>query len=250
MQTHALRRREFKYLISPDLVPAIASLVRPTCVPDPHAGFDGTYRIRSLYLDTPDLRLFKANEREAPERYKARVRSYPDGRGRSPVFFEIKRRTHDIIRKSRHPVAPELLDEHLRARPCAAHWTAAWGQFAHRLHLHQLRPTVLVEYRRRAWMSQVDDYARVSVDTEVSGQACEDWTLGAEVRRWRSIDHRAITHTPGSVAILELKFANAAPSWMVGLVRALDLMRQSYSKYCHAIQAQAQPLGQRIRRSA
>ncbi|HCP45719.1 MAG TPA: hypothetical protein DIU15_06740, partial [Deltaproteobacteria bacterium] len=61
-------RREFKYLVAREQISALRAGLQGLCRRDPHSGPDGTYRLRSLYLDTPDLRLFHANEREAVRR--------------------------------------------------------------------------------------------------------------------------------------------------------------------------------------
>ena len=56
-----IERREFKYLVHPSRIPAIRRALQGWCVLDRHAQSNRLYAIRSLYLDTPDLRLAKAN---------------------------------------------------------------------------------------------------------------------------------------------------------------------------------------------
>ncbi len=226
-------RREFKYLVERARVPALRDALRPWCERDPHAGEDGTYALRSLYFDSPDLMLFHANEREAPRRFKARVRTYPEG-NEAPVFAEIKFRSGDVIHKTRTPLPAE--DWRAALRPGGA---AELDPFLSRVRRHDLRPTALVEYRREAWVSRIDAYGRVSIDFGVQCQAAGRLTLDADPRRWRPVDHPLITWMPVSPCVVELKWADYAPSWMVQLVQRLDLLRHSFSKYCYSMQSLA-----------
>lgn len=225
-------RREFKYLVDRARIPAIRASIAPFCVLDPHADDDQTYGLRSLYLDTPDLRLFHANEREAPVRFKARIRCYPDA-VQSPVFAEIKHRDGDVIRKTREALPAGDWEAGLRER-------GALGGFAHRMHRHGLAPVVLVDYRREAWISTVDPYARVTWDSQIRCQEARQWSLEADPRRWRAMDHGLLTFTPRSPLVLELKWGRFAPPWMVRLAQALGLVRESFSKYCYSMHSLAE----------
>jgi hypothetical protein len=86
-------------------------------------------------------------------------------------------------------------------------------------------------------MSTTEDYARVSIDSRVCCQSTEAFDLSAHPSRWRFVDHSAQTNTLEPVYVLELKFANTPPRWMVNIVRQLDLNRYSFSKYCYSISA-------------
>ena len=219
-------RREFKYLMDRRALPALRRALRVWCDLDTNAGPDNTYALRSLYFDAPDLRLFHANEREAPDRFKARIRCYPEAAS-SPVLAEIKFRSGDVIRKTRTRLPEGDWTAGLRAGPL--------DPFVVRMHRHDLRPVVLVDYRREAWMSRVDDYARVSIDSAIRCQASDRLSLDAHPGRWRPIDHPGLTWTHSSPLVVELKWAECAPAWMVQLVTSLDLLRHSFSKYCFSM---------------
>ncbi len=225
---HIPARREFKYLVDPSRLPALRAALQPWCDLDANAGPDGTYALRSLYFDAPDMRLFHANEREASVRFKARVRCYPEAPG-SPILAEIKFRNGDVIRKTRTRLPLDDWTRGLRAGG------GALDPFVVRMNHHDLRPVALVDYRREAWMSRVDEYARVSIDSLIRCQAMDRLSLEAHPGRWRTIDHPLIAITPSSPYVLELKWADFAPAWMVQLVQGLDLLRQSFSKYANSM---------------
>jgi hypothetical protein len=95
----------------------------------------------------------------------------------------------------------------------------------------------LVEYDREAWMSEVDDYARVTFDLAIGCERADGWTLDPPTHARMPIDHPGITATFEPVGVLEIKFADAPPRWMVTLVERFELMRQAYSKYVNSVDA-------------
>lgn len=236
-----IERYEYKYLIPSSLVDPIRAAVRTTSKIDKYAGPDGTYRIRSLYFDTDRFDLFWANERAAPDRFKLRARSYP-GKP-SPVFLEVKRRVLDVIVKTRAAVPADAWREVLAgdaAALAALSPSARSGalKFLAPYHRHHVRPVVLVEYEREAYISEVDSYARLTFDRKIVVQPQESLDLEANPRSWRPIDHPAQTRTLEPVCVLELKFERRPPRWMVAFVRRLELVRYSFSKYCYGVAAE------------
>jgi hypothetical protein len=234
-----IERYEFKYLIDESIVPSILRTVLSVGRRDPYAGPNGSYLIRSLYLDTPGHHLFFANDRQAHDRFKARVRVYP-GKA-APTFFEIKRRTGDVIRKTRGvvngPWAPLIRgDMNVDYIP---HTRPALERFVEKTQRYHLQPTQLVEYAREAFASSIDNYARVTIDRRVVGQAVREWTLEADERRWRPVDVGLLSDgLRESIAVLELKFERRPPRWMVAMVNGLGLERRSFSKYGYTVESQ------------
>ncbi|WP_437766683.1 polyphosphate polymerase domain-containing protein [Sorangium sp. So ce281] len=237
-----IERYEFKYLVPERLVPAIRATACAIGRLDRYAGPGGVYRIRSLYLDTRGFDLYWANAREQRDRFKLRVRTYPGKT--SPAFLEVKRRVQDVIIKSRAAVpasewrdllapgrAPSLDGLSPGARKGAEKFIGAF-------HRHDLRPMLLVDYEREAYESTIDTYARLTFDRKIVCQRRETLDLDAAEGGWRPVDHPVQTQTPEPVCVLELKFERRPPAWMVALVRRLDLVRHSFSKYCYGVTAQ------------
>ncbi len=238
-------RYEFKYFVDERHIPTIRQTALAVGGRDSHAGPDGTYVIRSLYLDTRDLLLYEANDREAHDRFKVRVRSYPSATspyGNAPVFLEIKRRTGDVIRKSRAPVSPHVWQAITRGDAAAlqalpSRSRPAAEKFMEKVLHYHLEPAELVQYTREAFASKIDIYARVTLDTRIAGQPPIGLTLEANDRRWRPVDGpRLIGATVHSV--LELKFQHEPPRWMSAMVKRLDLYRFSFSKYGYSIESE------------
>jgi hypothetical protein len=210
---------------------------------DDHAGPDGAYTIASLYLDTADHRLFHANARESGDRYKVRVRNYPDTPG-APVFLEVKRRIGDVIRKTRIAISPDRWPAVLDAPR-----TPAEVAFVDLCGYRVLGPSTVVRYRREAWVSELEEYARVTFDCAIQAAPPTGWSLDVGGRGWRPIDHPIHTATRRAVTVVEMKFAGAAPVWMHRLIRRLDLRRFAFSKYGQGVESLMAPFGQRIAQS-
>ncbi len=245
-----IERYEFKYLVPESMAPAIRAAALTVGRKDPYAGRDGHYPIRSLYLDTRQFHLYHANERQAPDRFKARVRCYPDAPS-APVFLEIKRRVRVVIQKSRGAVPRAQWLTTAQGEPGALASVKPGARkpveaFVRNALLYHLEPAILVEYDREAFMSDIDEYARLTIDRGVRCQTVNGWALEADPKGWRRIDSAVRTQTVDPRAVLELKFQTRPPRWMVDLVRRLDLIRLSFSKYCYGIEAANQIPASRV----
>jgi hypothetical protein len=251
-----LERHEFKYLIPRELVPRIREAAKTVCRIDRYAGADGTYTVRSLYLDTARYDLFWANEHEHGDRFKARIRCYPDAT--APVFLEIKRRVLDTVIKTRAAVPFALWQEivaspiGLRAVPAAAAGTRASNgraggktavsqhteRFLALVHTYHLVPALLVDYVREAYVSEYDDYARLTFDRRIACQVERELRLDGDARGWRFVVPPGRTVLDPALLVLELKAGKTVPRWMSDIVRRFDLVRWSFSKYAYGLQAQ------------
>jgi hypothetical protein len=243
-----IERREYKYLTDEATAARVREAVRPFCRLDAHGAKKpgGCYTIHSLYFDTPDLALYVANLRELVDRFKLRARTYPADRPEkdsAPVFLEVKRRVNDVILKTRGQV-PRSQWARLVEDPGAPIPPSITGfnrdaveRFLALAHTFHAGPVNAVRYEREAWVSQIDHYARVTIDRCVRSQPQGRASLEVEPSGWRYTDHPASQQSLASMTIVELKFTSAVPRWMMHIVQSLDLMRSSFSKYGTSIQA-------------
>lgn len=239
-----IERREYKYLTDEATVFGIRQALRPFCELDGHAASEHkrSYTISSLYFDSRDFALYRANGRELVDRFKLRVRSYPQDPA-GPVFFEVKRRAHDVIVKTRGRVArsawAELIDNPSAKIPAqlGERDQRAVENFLYLMHTHQARPVAVVRYEREAWVSQIDDYARITFDRAIRSQPQVSASLGVAKRGWRYMDNPDAQQTLEPMTIVEFKFTSAVPRWMINIVQRFDLFRRAFSKYGTAIAA-------------
>src|SRR5262245_57224096 len=184
------QRFELKYLISEDTALLVRDFVRSYLDFDEYSVGkpNYSYPVHSLYIDSDDLKLYWSTINGEKNRYKLRLRYYsthPD----SPVFFEIKARTNNTIRKQRGGVRQEFvanllrghlpLQEHLVSK--APNQLVALQEFCHRAHLIQAKPRIHIFYMREAYVSD-DDQVRVTIDRKVYGDANREYAVKTDLR--------------------------------------------------------------------
>jgi hypothetical protein len=234
-----LDRYEYKYRIPPGALPEIRRRIGQVCEPDPK-GHGGAYRVATLYFDSPRRVLYRQGVDKAWKRIKLRVRHYEDG----PYFLEVKRRHKRLVLKSRVAIEPGWWPSIL-TDPTVAHRCGLSAQerarveffLAWYLRVHAA-PVVVIRYRREAYVSRVDRYARVTVDTSLEARPA----LGHEIpiadeAGWIPLDDAAVCGLPVSGAILELKSTTDVPLWMTDLARELGLQTRGFSKYARGVEA-------------
>ena len=237
-------RFEFKYVIDEGLALRIRHFLSSNLEPDEHAQFqaDNAYRVHSLYLDSPDLVLFKQTAHGIKNRFKLRIRFY-DGDPEKPAFLEIKRRVTDVIRKERVAVRREAVDYLFNGgRPDVSYLFDArdvdeGGKALHNFcHLHEsigAEPRIYVCYVREAYTSPDSDRVRVTFDRQLIGGLFDrSTTLVPPVQG-------KVPNVGG--VILELKFTDRFPPWLQEVVETFSLERRSVPKYnmcIHALEMQ------------
>ncbi len=227
-------RFECKYLIDPMLAGSVRRFVAPFMRPDPYAAKrDGfRYPISSLYLDSDDLRLYQQTVGGEKNRFKLRIRTYSDEPD-DDVFFEVKRKVNNIVRKKRARLiradAQALLGGNLGdlERPLDAKTDDDLALFHHHAARIGAKPVVRVKYNREAYESKTQDPVRVTLDTELMHAV----TLQPDLRH----DSGPWVTTPVDGVILEIKFTDNYPTWIHELVRLMGLRQQPVPKYIMSV---------------
>jgi hypothetical protein len=243
-------RFELKYWLPPHLVPAVRRAIQPFVRPDRFARRqpDHAYAIGSLYLDSPDLQLYRTTVEGHRNRFKLRIRAYDD-HPESPVFLEIKRRADQVVLKRRARVTRELALDIVRGRlPRGAADIPAVSEFVRSVDALGAGPVMRVRYRREAYESSGRDPVRITFDRELAHAV----THGPEL----SLDGGGWFETPTEGQILEVKFTDCCPSWVQSMVSGLGLERRSVPKYILSVDsalgraAGLRPLGLPVERRA
>lgn len=208
---------EIKFPVPQDRIEAVLAWMRAALHPDPHGtGEHGdSYLVQSVYLDTSNFDVF--HKRGSFGRAKFRIRRY----GTNPaVFLERKLKRTGVVRKRRVPVeAGELTS--LNAEANGKVWAGAW--FHHRLALRGLRPVVRMTYRRVARFGDGQEGRfRVTLDRDVRAEKLD--TLQAP----QPFDAEDLL---GGGALLEVKFKDALPAQVKGLLERTGLSSGPFSKY-------------------
>jgi SPX domain protein involved in polyphosphate accumulation len=230
-------RFEIKYQLSKEMIPEVSKAIRRYAVTDPFVPPNQSYyTVKTIYMDTPDLKYYYEKLDGLKVRKKLRIRAY--GHEHTSAFLEIKRRYTDIVVKER----VKYSYEHLRSllEDNGSHLSGDYthqsdkvsrvaAKFLFYILKNRLSPTLLVIYDREAYFHQLAPYQRATIDTDI------------QYYLYPNIDD--LFHGTGVVflrqpaGILELKFNDFMPKWMRRLESEFDLRQESFSKYSFGIEA-------------
>lgn len=229
-------RYEYKYLVSDAQLPLLRQMVLPFLDLDSYARVSpaGEYTVRSIYFETPDFEFYEEKVSGIPNRKKLRIRGYNEQEEKSKVFLEIKRKYQIPMHKYRAPLLFEDAKQLFRGSTIHAHVhnssqhpqaTDHARRFFYHFYRQQLRPTVLVVYEREAYQAKIptDNQLRITFDKNLRGAAyptLDDLYSERETR----------PAMPGYF-VLEVKFNETFPSWMLPIIDRLALHKQAVSKY-------------------
>ncbi len=230
-------RFELKYRLDEGTALRLRDFLRSHLNLDEHSAAkpNFSYPVHSLYLDSDDLLTFRDTLNGSKNRFKLRLRFYDAG-PRSPVFFEIKRRINEVIRKERGGVRVEMAPLLLAGQhPEPGHLVegtperfAALQRFCQLMQQIRARPRVHVAFLREAYSSD-DDRFRVTFDRHIAAVPRLDGCLVTRLE--------APFPCFADKVILELKFIERHPAWYREMVETFGLVQRGASKYGRAVEA-------------
>lgn len=230
-----LERYELKYLIPFSLVEPISRYVEIFCDMDYYSriSHDSFYTINSLYFESPTY-YFMRNKTNQTGRFSLRVRSYGDA-PQAPYYFETKEKVADFSKKRRGRVPLENWSD-LFLNPTAVQGFDAESDphvqyFMGLVRTYNAHPMILTQYRRCAYLSNVDDYARVTFDRWLRYRRETDYSVIPCEGNMLNYDHTDTFGYEDVNVILELKCERKIPVWMVDLIRRFNLTRMGFSKF-------------------
>jgi len=232
MPTHIKRsanRFELKYLVPQRQVGELARSLEPYMRPDANWENEGGYPIHSVYWDSDEWTLFWEKIEGLKDRRKLRIRRYS---GADYAFIEIKHRDDRTLQKRRTRLPLDAIYRSFRGDPgeldaLEAVEDPVVGEALELRLRHRLRPRMAISYRRRAFFGRFDPDLRITFDSRVQYDAhrldiADPFESGRYV-----LDPR--------IAILEIKFNDRVPDWLVRLVSGHGLQMTRLSKYCTAV---------------
>jgi hypothetical protein len=214
---------EIKFVLPAPLAEQVETWARRHLEFDPYTDPDRghSYRVHTLYFDTPRLDMFCRVP--GHKRHKFRVRRY----GFEPlVYLERKSRTGDRVVKRRTRIVGDELTL-LAAGLDDWGWPGHW--FRRRLEFRGLRPTCRVSYDRVAHVGRSPTGTlRLTLDRHVRCAPADGLAVGELPVAGHPLAGRPALN--GEV-IVELKYREAMPALFKGLLIELGLAPRQASKY-------------------
>lgn len=239
-----IERYELKYIIPLSWIEPISEFISPFCSLDYHSAHvpDNFYPVNSLYFDTPNFQFLQQRLYGKDARFNMRVRSYADGE-KPPYYMEIKHKIGSIVKKYRATAGvdewPEILaSPNYRIIEESSKEKANKELFLRLFISYAAEPKLLTRYKRRAFFSTVDEYARVTMDISMSYRLQDHYSLRPD-KQMTHYDNSTIyvgnMLSTEDCVVLELKCnAGQVPTWMIDLITQFQLTQQGFSKYMNS----------------
>lgn len=223
MQMSNTYRHELKYGVNYADYLALRSRLRPVMKPDPYAGSDGRYLIRSIYFDNYNDKALREKVNGVQKREKFRIRWYDDDL--SLIHLEKKMKLNNLCLKLSAP----LTEAECRAL-CSGklermreHSSELVKELRFKMTIQQLRPRVVVSYFREPYIYAPGN-VRVTFDSHIRT------TLFHRDFLEKDLPDISATDAPGD-RILEVKYDDFLPEIIAALLQAEGIRQQAFSKY-------------------
>lgn len=219
-------RKEYKYLVPNRIIDIL--------IPDilMHMTYDsfsrnGYYPIYSVYFDTIDLQTFSNKMAGLQHRRKFRVRSYhPDVKPDEPVFLEVKEKNTNRIFKRRVPLSLEQVSDLTIKKEDILPGNSVVDEWRYELIKSNLKPSLLNYYKRLAFVSKMYPGLRITIDRDISYTQTQsvDFNLPTSKVSWAH-----------DKSVVEIKFDNFVPLFVVDMIRRYSLSAEPVSKYADSV---------------
>lgn len=215
-------RHELKYLINLPQMRVLENQLPDLMMPDPHAGTDGKYQIRSLYFDDYEDSCYFDNENGNDPREKFRIRIYNGSADR--ISLELKRKEAEMTYKRSCVLTKDMAERMIHGEPIP--WEDSMDPLLKKFYILQetrfLQPKIIVEYDRVPYIYP-DGNVRVTLDLDVRASVFpEDFFR-------RDIAVQPIM--PSGAYLLEVKYDQLLPDFLYRTLQRNHLPQTTFSKY-------------------
>ncbi len=217
-------RHEQKYYISRQEYELLSRRLRLTMDRDRFAAAraDGRYHIRSLYFDDYEngAVVEKLSGSDSRDKYRIRIYNYSD----KTIKLERKHKEGPYIQKQSLILSREECDEII-----AGNFGVLLGRreaFAKQVYVafrtRQLKPKVIVEYWREAYVFPIED-VRITFDIDIRTAMRQTDLFNRDLPTYPVVD--------GYGMVLEVKFNRYLPGYIQALIQPGAAQRSAISKY-------------------
>lgn len=237
-RTLLFHRVEHKYFVNRTTATALERDIRSFMKPDSYTEASGGYLVRSIYFDTHNYMAYHDKISGLPIRHKLRMRVYGDQPQNSPfIRLEIKSRYINVIHKiivdvprQHHRDILFALQNYRLPAQSFLNTRDVSKEFFRIQRLYNMKPQILVQYRRRAY--EKNEFNRVRLNFDYELVASRHLDLLSPLQGARSL-------LKYGNAIFEIKVDGIMPFWLHQLIAKYDLQNEAISKFCYSIQNQA-----------
>lgn len=213
-------RSEQKYVVDEETLQILDQKLSSILEYDEHQT-GSSYRIRSMYFDTYSRKSYRENDAGVEERKKYRIRVYdvPKDFIRLEIKYKLKERNHKDNCALTMEQYEAILDGTLRYDPS---FPRALGMLYLDMQMNLLRPSVIVEYERTAFVYNTGNI-RITFDKNIAYSYEFDQFLEMEIPK--------IPLLPKNKHVFEVKFDEVLPEFIAQTIETGQLERTTFSKF-------------------
>ena len=220
---HIPLRHEYKYHINVGELQYLRGVMRTLLAPDPNGDENNEYHIRSLYFDTINDDAFTEKVAGYNHRRKYRIRIYKFSDRN--IRLECKSKYNDLISKQSIQIPRDLAEQLIAGDPSGLQYMRhpLLHDMYREMRLNLLRPAVIVDYVREAYIHEVEE-VRITFDKQ----------LRTGLSSIAMFDPYVPTYPPffdNPWEILEVKYNRFLPSYLQAALSEVSAVRSSISKY-------------------
>ena len=229
------KRSEKKYLINSSIAELLMGQIG-FYLPKDAKTLESPF-ISSIYYDNKEWKCYNDQIRKINPRFKVRFRQYTKhGKNSNHGFLEIKRKVNSISLKDRIKAnidsIESLPDDHipdeiksLNRKLETQDLSNIYFKIADEIKRNSLHPVARVSYNRLAFENP-DKSLRVTFDSNLEFLAIVNPALEPICPSHKFYDN---------VMVMEIKYADKMPEWLLSLLKTNKISKQRFSKYCNAI---------------
>lgn len=216
-------RKEIKYEIGYSEYRQIKQILKTCMKIDLNAGQRGIYKIKTIYFDNYLQEIQKNKKDDINSVNKYRIRMYSDNE--KSIFLERKTNENEYILKVKEPItkkdAINIIEgrykEILEDKPSLK------TEIYLNIILKQLRPVLLIEYERMAFVDDISG-VRVTIDSKINSTTdCNKFFEKIETKN-------------SNKYILEIKYNKYLPDYIKNIVINIKGKRKGKSKFIREIE--------------
>ena len=217
-------RHEQKYYITQTQATELTSRLCRVMKFDRYSVDHGKYLISSVYFDTPENRSLEGTEAGLLKRTKYSIRSY--NHDDSFIVLERKSKRGSLGKKESVRIDRQIYDDIMyhRGKSLLTVDSDLTREFYHMINVEGYKPKTVVEYTRRAFVSDISN-VRITLDMNIKGS-------GSGVDMF--LDSGSLVYTvPPCWVVLEVKYDHFLPDHIRNLLPDDSVMQSSCSKYVY-----------------
>lgn len=217
-------RHELKFVMTPTNARLLKKILGNLMEKDINGDEYGRYMVRSLYFDTINGSAFFDKLDGVEYRRKFRIRYYNSDS--NFIRLESKIKVNDLSQKTQERIDLKMAEHLMKGEieTVVLKPNSVLTQFALEIKLKGLRPAVIVDYQRTAFIQKALD-VRITFDEHIRSRMYDTELFKTSFGSVEVMDPQEV--------VLEVKYNEIIPQTIADVIRQVPMTRLAVSKYAY-----------------